>query len=58
MCSSDLTLGVVVFSLQEGGDSPLAAAIAVISIVAIVVLMALASLLARRLPEGVLPWAR
>jgi iron(III) transport system permease protein len=56
--SGSETLGVIVFSLQEGGDSPLAAAIAVISIAAIIVLMSLATTLASRLPDGVLPWAK
>ncbi|HXP75681.1 MAG TPA: iron ABC transporter permease [Stellaceae bacterium] len=50
------TLGVVVFSLEQGGDSTLAAALSVLVVVATAALMALASLAARRLPEGVLPW--
>jgi iron(III) transport system permease protein len=52
------TLGVIVFSLQEGGDSPLAAAVSCVSIAVVLALMAFASLLASRLPDGVLPWAR
>jgi iron(III) transport system permease protein len=52
------TLGVIVFSLQEGGDSPLAAAVSCVSIAVVLALMAGASLLARRLPDGVLPWSR
>ncbi len=52
------TLGVIVFSLAEGGDSPLAAAVSVVSSLAILALMGLASAMAKRLPEGVLPWAR
>ena len=50
------TLGVVVFSLEQGGDSTLAAALSVLVVIATVALMGLASLAARRLPEGVLPW--
>ena len=50
------TLGVVVFSLEQGGDSTLAAALSVLVVVATMALMALASLAARHLPEGVLPW--
>jgi iron(III) transport system permease protein len=50
------TLGVMVFSLEQGGDSTLAAALSVLVVLATVALMALASLAARRLPEGVLPW--
>jgi iron(III) transport system permease protein len=50
------TLGVVVFSLEQGGDSTLAAALSVLVAAATVGLMALATLVARRLPQGVLPW--
>jgi iron(III) transport system permease protein len=50
------TLGVAVFSLEQGGDSTLAAALSVLVVIATVALMALASLAARRLPEGILPW--
>lgn len=52
------TLGVTVFSLQEAGDAPLAAAISVIAVVVVVALMGALTLLARRLPPGTLPWAR
>lgn len=50
------TLGVIVYSLQEGGSAPLAAAVSVLAIVAILALMLAASALARRLPAGTLPW--
>jgi iron(III) transport system permease protein len=50
------TLGVVVFSLEQAGDSTLAAALSVLVVVATVALMLLASLAARRLPQGILPW--
>ncbi len=52
------TLGVVVFSLYDGGDSTAAAAVAVLSVVATLLLAGLAGLVARfgRLPQGVLPW--
>lgn len=50
------TLGVTIFNLDDGGFTVLAAAVAVITVVVIVVLMLLASLAARRLPAGVLPW--
>jgi iron(III) transport system permease protein len=52
------TLGVVVFSLQEAGDSPLAASISMVSIAAILGLMMFASAFSARLPAGVLPWGR
>jgi len=50
------TLGVIVYSLAEGGDTPLAAAVAVIAIGVVLALMVAADLAARRLPPGVLPW--
>ncbi|WP_104203041.1 ABC transporter permease [Billgrantia saliphila] len=50
------TLGVLVYTLDQGGDSVLASAVAVL-VVAVVALMMLAlSLLASRLPRGVIPW--
>lgn len=50
------TLGVIVYSLQEGGDTPLASAVSVIAIAIVVALMALADRLGRSLPPGALPW--
>jgi iron(III) transport system permease protein len=50
------TLGVVVFSLQQEGNSPAAAAVATISILVTLALAAVASIVGRRLPEGVVPW--
>jgi iron(III) transport system permease protein len=50
------TLGVVVFSLEQGGDNTLAAAIASLTVVATVGLMAIASFLTRNLANPVLPW--
>lgn len=50
------TLGVVVFALDEGGDTVRAAAVSVLSVAMILIVMASASLLGRRLPAGVLPW--
>ncbi|MBL8696918.1 MAG: iron ABC transporter permease [Alphaproteobacteria bacterium] len=50
------TLGVIVYSLQEGGDTPLASAVSVIAIGIVVALMALADRLGRSLPPGALPW--
>ncbi len=54
--SGNETLGVVVFSLEQGGDNLSAAALAVLAIVATILLMLLAGRLARRLPRGALPW--
>jgi iron(III) transport system permease protein len=50
------TLGVAVFSLEQGGESAAAAALAALA-TAVTVLLALATLLFRhRLPAGALPW--
>jgi iron(III) transport system permease protein len=50
------TLGVVVFSLDQAGDAVAAAAVAVLSVAGTLAAMGAASLLARRLPAGALPW--
>lgn len=50
------TLGVLVFGLQESGQSPLAAAVSCLALLLVAALMALATLAARRLPAGTLPW--
>ena len=50
------TLGVLVYSLEEGGNTPLAAAVSVLAVLVVLGVMMLASLLGRRLPPGVLPW--
>ncbi|WP_367615476.1 ABC transporter permease, partial [Teichococcus aerophilus] len=50
------TLGVLVFNLQDGGQSPQAAAVSCLSLLLVAALMGAASLLGRRLPPGTLPW--
>jgi iron(III) transport system permease protein len=50
------TLGVLVFGLQESGQSPLASAVSCLALLLMAALMALATLAARRLPAGTLPW--
>lgn len=50
------TLGVLVFNLQDGGQSPQAAAVSCLSLLLVAALMGVASLLGRRLPPGTLPW--
>ncbi|MEL0635455.1 iron ABC transporter permease [Marinomonas sp. TI.3.20] len=50
------TLGVLIFNLDEGGDSVLASAISVLIVLLVASLMALLSLLAPRLPKGIIPW--
>ena len=55
--SGSQTLGVIVFGLNDGGAVGQAAAVSVVSLVIVLVLMGLASLAARRLPPGTLPWS-
>jgi len=50
------TLGVVVFSLEEGGFSTQAAAVAVLTVIVTVGLMLLLSLAGGRMPKGAVPW--
>ena len=50
------TLGVAVFSFQQGGDATYAAALATLTVVVSVALMVSTLALAHRLPRGVLPW--
>jgi iron(III) transport system permease protein len=50
------TLGVLVFGLQESGQSPLASAVSCLALLLMAALMAAATLAARRLPAGTLPW--
>lgn len=50
------TLGVLIFNLDEGGESVLAAALSVLVVAMVAGLMLGLSLLASRLPRGVIPW--
>jgi iron(III) transport system permease protein len=50
------TLGVLVFGLQESGNSPLASAVSCLALLLMAALMGTATLAARRLPAGTLPW--
>ena len=54
--SGSETIGVVIFSFEQGGDSKYAAAVSAIMVATTFVLMFVANLFARRLPSGVLPW--
>ena len=54
--SGSETLGVVLFSFQQGGDSTYAAALGVITVIVSVALMLSTLLFASKLPRGVLPW--
>ncbi|MGH7322483.1 MAG: ABC transporter permease [Candidatus Rokuibacteriota bacterium] len=54
--SGSETLGVVLFSLEQAGDSVSAAAVAVVTVAVTLAIMLVASAFARHLPRGVLPW--
>ncbi|NGX86116.1 iron ABC transporter permease [Rahnella sp. Lac-M11] len=54
--SGTQTLGPMIVFLDEGGSSTLAAATGCLMIGVVLMLMLLASVFARCLPEGVLPW--
>ena len=50
------TLGVVIFSFEQGGDTKYAAAISAVLVAFTFMLMLCANLFANKLPKGVLPW--
>lgn len=50
------TVGVEVFSFEQAGEVPLAAALSCVSVVVTVALMGGAAALGRRWPAGALPW--
>ncbi|MGP9574313.1 ABC transporter permease [Halomonas sp. H2] len=50
------TLGVLIFNLDQGGESVLAAAVSVLVVLMVASLMLTLSVLAPRLPKGVIPW--
>jgi iron(III) transport system permease protein len=54
--SGSETLGVVLFSFQQGGDSTYATALGVLTVIVSIALMLSTLLLSGRLPSGVLPW--
>jgi iron(III) transport system permease protein len=54
--SGSETIGVVMFSFEQGGDSNYAAAMSAITVAITFVLMLGANLFASYLPNGVLPW--
>jgi iron(III) transport system permease protein len=54
--SGSETIGVVMFSFEQGGDSNYAAAMSVITVAVTFALMLVTNLLAPYLPNGVLPW--
>jgi iron(III) transport system permease protein len=50
------TLGVVIFGLNDSGQTGMAAATALLALAMVGLLLAAATLAARRLPRGALPW--
>ncbi|OWU69975.1 ABC transporter permease [Marinibacterium profundimaris] len=50
------TLGVVIFNLEDSGETIMASAVAMSIVLLIVCLMTGVQLMARRLPKGVVPW--
>lgn len=54
--SQTQTIGPTIVFLDEGGSASLAAAVGCLMILIVCSLMALTTLLARRLPQGTLPW--
>lgn len=54
--SGSETIGVVIFSFEQDGDSKYAAALSAIIVAITFALMVAVTFFARKLPEGVLPW--
>lgn len=50
------TLGVLIYNLDESGDSILASAIAIMVVLMVALIMAMLSALATKLPKGIIPW--
>ncbi|KAA0010929.1 iron ABC transporter permease [Billgrantia pellis] len=50
------TLGVLIYTLDQGGDSVLASAVAVLVVAMVALLMLSLNMMASRLPRGVIPW--
>lgn len=54
--SRNETIGVILFSLEESGLSPQAAAVAVVTLAVVVILLVVLDRVAGSLPKAVLPW--
>ena len=50
------TLGVVIFNLDDSGETGMASALAMTIVFVVMALMALVQLFSRRFPKGVVPW--
>ena len=54
--SGNETIGVIIFNLDDSGDSVLASAVAVLVVFVVLVLMSLIEIMGDRMPKGVIPW--
>jgi len=54
--SGSETLGVLIYNFEEGGAAGASAALSVLTIAAVLGLLGVLQVLARRLPQGALPW--
>nr|WP_321457336.1 iron ABC transporter permease [uncultured Cohaesibacter sp.] len=54
--SGNETLGVIIFNLDDGGESVLASAVAVLVVIVVIALMGFIELMGSKLPKGVIPW--
>ncbi|MCG7624643.1 ABC transporter permease [Epibacterium sp. Ofav1-8] len=50
------TLGVMIFNLDDSGETVMASALAMTIVLVVMVLMGVVQLASRRLPKGVVPW--
>ncbi len=50
------TLGVVIFNLEDSGETAMASALAMTIVLVVMALMGLIQLFSRRFPKGVVPW--
>ena len=50
------TLGVVIFNLDDSGETAMASALAMAIVLVVMALMVLVQLMSRRFPKGVVPW--
>lgn len=50
------TLGVVIFNLEDSGDTVMASALAASIVGPVILLMGIVQLAAARLPKGAVPW--
>ncbi|SFJ21855.1 ABC transporter permease [Celeribacter neptunius] len=50
------TLGVVIFNLDDSGETAMASALAMTIVLVVMALMGLIQIFARRFPKGVVPW--